>query len=165
MMRLITYILFISILSASCRWDLRRPKKTTTEQQEASAQEAMDEMVYTDKAFSEASAKEGMKKAFLAYVADDAVLLRPGYLPIVDGDVIKFLNAQEDTSFTMTWEPQGADIAAANDMGYTYGVYTVKAKDTILKGTYLSIWKKEEDGKWKFVLDTGNSGVGEKVEN
>jgi ketosteroid isomerase-like protein len=165
MMRLITFILIISVLSSSCRWDLRRPKKTTTEQQEASAEEAMDDMVNTDKAFSEASAKEGMKKAFLAYVADEAVLLRPGYMPIVDGDVIKFLNAQEDTSFNMTWEPHGADIAAANDMGYTYGVYTVKARDTILKGTYLSIWKKEEDGKWKFVLDTGNSGVGEKAEN
>lgn len=165
MMRLITFILFISLLHTSCRWDLRRPKKTSTEQQEASAEEAMDEMVSTDKAFSEASAKDGMKKAFLAYVADDAVLLRPGYMPIVDGDVIKFLNAQEDTSFIMTWEPHGADIATANDMGYTYGVYTVKARDTVLKGTYLSIWKKEEDGKWKFVLDTGNSGVGQKVEN
>lgn len=165
MMRLITFILFISLLSSSCRWDLRRPKKTTTEQQEVAAEEAIEEMVKTDKAFSEASAKEGMKKAFLAYVADEAVLLRPGYMPIVDGDVIKFLNAQEDTSFTMTWELHGADIASANDMGYTYGVYTVKAKDTLLKGTYLSIWKKEEDGNWKFVLDTGNAGVGDKVEN
>ena len=102
-----------------------------------------------------------MKKAFLEFVADDAVLLRPNMLPILEGDVIKFLSAQEDTSFTMSWEPSGADIAASNDMGFTYGVYTVVAKDTTLKGTYLSIWKKQMNGTWKFVLDTGNQGTGE----
>jgi ketosteroid isomerase-like protein len=29
------------------------------------------------------------------------------------------------------------------------------------KGTYVTIWRKQKDGKWKFVLDTGNQGVGD----
>lgn len=128
---------------------------------EALHQKAMQDMVDTDRAFSDACTKTGMKKSFLEFVADDAVLLRPDKLPIVEGDVIKFLSAQEDTSFTMSWEPSGADLSASNDIGFTYGVYTVVAKDTTLKGTYLSIWKKQMNGKWKFVLDTGNQGTGE----
>jgi ketosteroid isomerase-like protein len=86
-------------------------------------------------------------------------LLRPGFLPIIEGDVIKFLNAQEDTSFTMTWEPKGGDIASSGDMGFTYGVYKVATADTTLKGTYLNVWRKQADGKWKFVIDTGNPGI------
>ncbi|HLO37017.1 MAG TPA: hypothetical protein VK173_00860, partial [Lacibacter sp.] len=76
-----------------------------------------------------------------------------------EGDVIKFLNAQEDTSFTMTWEPKGGDIASSGDMGFTYGVYKVATADTTLKGTYLNVWRKQADGKWKFVIDTGNPGI------
>jgi ketosteroid isomerase-like protein len=34
-------------------------------------------------------------------------------------------------------------------------------KDTVLRGTYVSVWKKQKDGKWKFMLDTGNEGIGQ----
>jgi ketosteroid isomerase-like protein len=37
-------------------------------------------------------------------------------------------------------------------------------KDTIIYGTYISIWKKQSDGNWKFVLDSGNEGVGKEGE-
>ena len=149
-----------AVLFSGCRfgWNKTNP---LTDRKDEDTEKAMDEMLDTDKAFSEASAKDGMKKAFLTYVADDAVLLRPGYMPIAEGDVIKFLKAQEDTSFVMTWEPKGADMSAAHDLGFTYGVYKVQTKDTVMNGTYLSIWRKQKDGSWKFVVDTGNQGTGE----
>jgi ketosteroid isomerase-like protein len=31
--------------------------------------------------------------------------------------------------------------------------------DTFFAGTYVSIWKKQPDGKWKFILDSGNEGI------
>lgn len=154
LLMLLTGLLFLS----GCLFETEKPDEQMNKK-DTDTEAALEEMVQTDQAFSEASAKMGMKKAFLEFIADDAVLLRPGYLPIIEGDVIKFLNNQEDTSFTMTWEPKGADISAAHDLGFTYGVYQVAAKDTTLKGTYLSIWRKQKDGKWKFVLDTGNPGI------
>lgn len=47
-------------------------------------------------------------------------------------------------------------------LGYTYGIYTLKTPDREMmrKGTYVSVWIKEE-GVWRFVLDSGNEGVGE----
>jgi len=44
-------------------------------------------------------------------------------------------------------------------LGFTYGVYTLSIKDSVYKGTYVSIWKKQNDGSWKFVLDSGNEGI------
>lgn len=160
------YKLFIAALLvtvfSSCVFTTKRDRNVKDE----AHQKALDEMVETDRLFSESCAQLGMKKAFLEFVADDAVLLRPGYMPIVEGDVIKFLSSQEDSSFIMTWSPKGGQLAKSNDLGYTYGVYEVKLKanDSTFNGTYLSIWQKQTDGKWKFVLDTGNQGVDNIVE-
>jgi ketosteroid isomerase-like protein len=155
MKNLLILVLGMSMI-ASCNLVLKKPAEPEVNMEN---EDRLQEMVDTDKAFSAASEKNGMKKAFLEYIADDAVLLRPGFLPIVEGDVIRFLNAQEDTSFTMTWEPKGADIAASGDLGFTYGVYKVATADTVLQGTYLNIWRKQADGSWKFVVDTGNQGI------
>ena len=155
-MKKLSFAVVLALVFVSCRWEFNKEEKPGNS---AATDQQLQEMVDADKAFSAASEKNGMKKAFLEYIADDAVLLRPGFMPIIEGDVIKFLNAQEDTSFTMTWEPKGGDIAASGDMGFTYGVYKVATADTTLKGTYLNVWRKQQDGKWKFVIDTGNPGV------
>ena len=65
-----------------------------------------------------------------------------------------------DSSYTLTWNPGGGEIATSDNLGYTYGIYKLATKDTIFRGTYVSIWKKQKDGKWKFVLDSGNPGIG-----
>lgn len=155
-------LFFLITCFSSCVFTTRHEKPVA----DVAHEEALDAMVAADRAFSDSSAKFGMKKAFLDFVADDAVLLRPGYLPIVEGDVIKFLTSQEDTSFVMTWTPKGGQLSKSNDLGYTYGVYEVKlkTKDTVLNGTYVSIWQKQKNGDWKFVLDTGNPGAENEVE-
>jgi ketosteroid isomerase-like protein len=61
----------------------------------------------------------------------------------------------------MSWKPKGGFLAKSNDLGYTYGVYKIITGDSALTGTYLSIWRKQKDGTWKVVLDTGNQGTGE----
>jgi ketosteroid isomerase-like protein len=117
--------------------------------------------------FSNLSLEKGMNFAFLSYAANDGVLLRPKSYPIEGIEKIKESLGENDTSFTLTWEPLFADISESLELGYTYGIYELTIKSTeanpqVHKGTYLTIWKKDKDGKWKFVLDTGNAGLGEK---
>jgi ketosteroid isomerase-like protein len=114
----------------------------------------------TDRAFSEMSKNKGMKAAFLYYIDSTGVLLRPGNYPIVGKDARQYLQNSNDSSFTLTWEPSYAEVSASGDLGFTYGIYTLNTKDTLIRGTYVSIWKKQADGNWKFVLDTGNPGLG-----
>jgi ketosteroid isomerase-like protein len=117
-----------------------------------------DEIIKTDEAFSEMSRKTGMKKAFIEYIDNEGILLRPNHPPIAGADAIEFLSQINDSSYTLTWTPGGGEIAASANLGYTYGIYKLEMKDTVLRGTYVSIWKKQKDGKWKFVLDTGMKG-------
>jgi ketosteroid isomerase-like protein len=115
-----------------------------------------------DRAFSKMSIERGMKTAFLEYIDSNGVLLRPGYLPIVGADAVDFLSQLPENAYTMQWEPTGGDVAKSGEMGYTYGTFKIDpvAKDTIIYGTYVSIWKKQADSTWKLALDSGNEGVG-----
>ena len=117
------------------------------------------EIINTDETFSNMSRQNGMKKAFIEYMDSEGILLRPNRTPIIGADAIEFLSQANDTAYTLTWKPSGGEVSAAGDLGFTYGIYTLNLTDTTLYGTYVSIWKKQEDGKWKFILDTGNEGI------
>lgn len=117
------------------------------------------EIINADKAFSDMSRQLGMKKAFIQYISKEGALLRPGHMPIVGADAIDFLSQINDTAYTISWVPSRGDIASSGDLGYTFGIYTLVTADTTLKGTYVNVWKKQPDGDWKFVIDSGNEGV------
>ena len=115
----------------------------------------------TDRSFSKLSEQKGIKFALIQFIENKGVLLRPERVPIVGGQAINYISQLNDSSYTMTWEPKGANVALSGEMGYTYGVYSVKPndKDTVLYGTYVSIWKQQTDGKWKFVLQSQNEEI------
>jgi ketosteroid isomerase-like protein len=147
MIKLFT-IIFLSIIFTGC-----------TASQAGKENEWRNEIIKTDKEFSKLSSSAGMKKAFIEYIDDDGILLRPDHPPIVGANAIEYLTEQNDSSYTLTWTPSAAQVAASGDLGYSYGIYNLQLQDTTLQGTYVSIWKKQKDGKWKFVLDTGNQGI------
>ncbi len=124
---------------------------------------AIQKLLETDKAFSRLSEQKGMKAAYIDYIDSNGVLLKPGQMPVLGANAIDYLIQQNDTAFNLTRRPQSAAVAASGELGYTYGIYSyrIKNSDSATYGTYVSIWKKQSDGSWKFVLDSGNEGIGE----
>ena len=62
--------------------------------------------------------------------------------------------------YTLTWVPIKADVARSGELGFTYGTYLLTIKNIGKEeGTYCTIWKKDKNHSWKFVLDTGNEGL------
>jgi ketosteroid isomerase-like protein len=126
-----------------------------------------DILLQTDQDFSTMSVKEGMFKAFLFYIAEDGVILRDNSFPSKGKETLKARFAgKSDTEFTLSWEPLSAKISESGDLGYTYGIYVNTSKTTgeITKGTYITVWQKQADGNWKFVLDTDTQGLSDKPE-
>ncbi len=119
-------------------------------------------LLKADADFAALSEQKGLKEAFLENIDSNGVILRPDVLPIAGADAVDYIIALKDTGYTMLWKPSHAEVAASGELGYTYGVYQIKPSlmDTVLYGTYVSIWKKERDGKWKFVLQSNNEGIG-----
>jgi len=143
-----TAVLFIS----SCK-NNKKPEVDNTE--------LKVEILETDRAFSALSQSKGLRNAFMDFIDNDAVLLRPNSLPLAGGEAMDLIIRSNDTMSVLTWEPKNVEISKSGDLGYTYGVYSRKRvdEDTVYFGTYVTIWKKQPGGKWKFVLQSGNEGV------
>jgi ketosteroid isomerase-like protein len=64
-----------------------------------------------------------------------------------------------DTAFTITWDPNYAEVAASGDMGYTVGRYErtsrVGGETVVDSGAYLTVWRRQEDGSWRVKADIG----------
>jgi ketosteroid isomerase-like protein len=121
-------------------------------------------LLQTDREFSAMSVRNGMFKAFLFYIADDGVILRDNSFPAKGRENLSTrFSGKTDTTFILSWEPLFEKISESGDLGYTYGLHTNSDKITgeITKGTYITIWQKQQDGSWKFVLDTGTQGLPE----
>jgi ketosteroid isomerase-like protein len=119
-------------------------------------------LMQTDSDFSAKSEREGMFSAFLYYIADDGTILRDGEYPAKGKETLrKRFEDRSDSAFILTWEPLFEKISESRDLGYTYGIHTttVRATGEVTKGTYVTIWQKQHDGSWKFVLDTGTEGL------
>jgi ketosteroid isomerase-like protein len=138
-------ILFLII---SCNDSINRPER--------------GQLLKADKDFSSLSVRIGMHKAFLEYVADSGVILRDNSYPLKGRKAISDLfSGRTDSSFILSWEPAYEKIAISGELGYTYGYFTsrIKATGQESRGTYLTIWQKQPDGRWKFIMDTGTDGL------
>jgi len=118
-------------------------------------------ILQTDRDFSERSKEKGLRSAYMEFMDENAVLLRPNKMPLEGGQAMDMVVQSDDSAAILSWEPKNVSIAASGDLGYTYGVYARKPsdEDTVYYGTYVTIWKKMPDGKWKFVLQSGNEGI------
>jgi ketosteroid isomerase-like protein len=111
------------------------------------------------------AAEEKGSEGYMSYYAEDAVEV-PNGEPFLKGKaaIAKTMGFLDDKNNRLTWSPEGADISASGDLGYTYGNYEFSAKDKdgkpiVQHGKYTSIWKKQKDGAWKVALDMGNSNA------
>lgn len=109
------------------------------------------------------SEKNGMHAAYIDYIDSNGVLIRNNAQPLVGANAIDYIIRQEDSDITFSRKPRHAELSKSGELGFTYGIYAKKyhSLDTILYGSYSSIWKKQSDGKWKLLLDSENEGVGE----
>lgn len=63
---------------------------------------------------------------------------------------------------TLSWTPTKAEVVGGGDLGYSTGRSLLKGKDA--KGAtverraeYLTVWRKQKDGSWRVVFDTGSA--------
>ncbi len=148
---------FLLVLVFLCSCNVGNSTKNIDVEMESTA------LYKIDNDFSTLSQSKGLKNAYLEYIDSNGVILRPNSLPIIDADAVDYILAMNDSAYSITWKPSMASVSQMGDLGYSYGVYEINttAKDTTLYGTYITIWKKQKDGNWKFVLQSNNEGIGD----
>jgi ketosteroid isomerase-like protein len=115
---------------------------------------ALEQMVATERAFAAMGAEKGARDSFLAYFADEAMMLE-GAEPRPARDAIRAWPAPQPGT-QLLWEPRTGDIASSGDLGYLTGPVTRVAADGARRhACYMSVWKKQADGRFKVVMDFG----------
>jgi ketosteroid isomerase-like protein len=120
-----------------------------------------DDLLKQDIAFSELSDSKGRNAAFAEYASSNATLLRPFSMPITGKDsIVHMLSNYPDSLYRLTWKPISSDVAMSGEIGFTYGTYLLDIKGAgEEEGTYCTVWHKDADKKWKYIVDTGNQGL------
>jgi ketosteroid isomerase-like protein len=120
-----------------------------------------DVLIQADKDFAKAAAARGAE-GFLSFFADDAAILPKNGAPITGKDALAkaFHETWAQPGYSLQWTPLKAEMANGNDIGYTFGTYerkrTVDGKPLVETGKYVTIWRRQRDGKWKVIVDMGN---------
>jgi ketosteroid isomerase-like protein len=121
----------------------------------------LDDVFAADRAFAALALAKGARTAFVQTADHEAVMFRAGVGPVRGREAIGRL-FEDPPAAIPTWEPEGGEIAASSDLAYTWGHFTwtptpdgPAAGKPPLTGNYVTIWKKQADGSWKWIVDLG----------
>jgi hypothetical protein len=112
----------------------------------------LKELLEIEYAF-EQKAQESVRDAFLAYLADDSLVLEPGPTP---GRA--FYEAAKPSNSKLQWYPTIAAVAGGGDLGFSTGpwIYT-SADGTHYYGDFVTVWKRDASCRWRAEFDGGVS--------
>jgi hypothetical protein len=122
----------------------------------ASAADGQSAQVLVDReiAFQQAAVERGTRAAFLEFLADNAVLLRPEPAP---GRAT--IERGAPPGAPLRWKPDLAMISGRGDFGWTSGPFSSFQHSTderpAVTGHYFTVWWVEDKGAWHVVLDGG----------
>jgi ketosteroid isomerase-like protein len=119
--------------------------------------EALTQMVETERKFAARALEVGWKQAFLEYFSYTAIGFAEGRPGNAREQVAK--NADPPKDLQLIWEPRYGDSAASGELGYLTGpvknILPSRNKGQPRHSNYFSIWKREQDGSFKVVMDVG----------
>jgi ketosteroid isomerase-like protein len=123
----------------------------------ALAQRGPASIIVAEREFAQAAQQTTTKQAFLAYMADSAIIFANGKPVLAKPAWQK--RPEPANAPKLIWGPSFASLAASGELGYTTGPWFVQpagGKPTA-HGQFFTLWSLQPDGHFKFMLDVGIS--------
>lgn len=107
------------------------------------------EIIAAERSFAAMAQTQGLGPAFTFWSAGDAVIFTPGPASA------KATYAAPGYRFGghLEWWPAYVGIARSGDLGFSTGPFDYERGKA--HGWYFSVWRREPDGSWRWVLDHG----------
>jgi len=118
------------------------------------------ELIKMEHDFCTMASAQGVPAAFAHFAAPDAAFFDVDPRAHRGPEAVRLRMADFPPNAQLTWAPLQVDVAASGDLGYTWGRYEFRSPgadgpERVSGGFYLTIWKRQPDGSWKFAIDTG----------
>ena len=110
--------------------------------------------------FSAMARDRGILAAFQHFAAPDVTFIDTDPRQWRGVAAVNERMGEDRPGVSLTWSACFTDVSDDGTLGYNYGRYELRAPDadgneTTRGGWFLSIWKRQPDGSWKYVMDTG----------
>ena len=117
-------------------------------------------LLAADIAFAEDVAQGGAE-AWTSHFASDGRMFGSDGWVTGQNAIMEYAGEMFAESVELSWTPEVAEVAYYGDMGYTIGTYELvqggpDGEFVRMSGTYVTIWRKQDDGSWKVAVDIGN---------
>ena len=122
----------------------------------AQSDSVANRLAQTERDFSKIAGVKGVKSAFLTYFDDNCVAFYPE--PVNGKQAVA---SESESPALLAWWPTFVEISSSGDFGFTTGPSEYRAggvaDSVVYYGHFVSVWKKNNDGDWKVILDVGSS--------
>jgi len=122
---------------------------------------AVAAIMKADADFNQAVADRNVNR-FLSFIAEGATFNggTPGEIRGRDAIAKDWAPFFEPSGPRLTWKPTKAEVLGAGDLGYSVGASEFRkaaGSQTASRANYLTVWRKQADGAWRVVYDTGST--------
>lgn len=100
---------------------------------------------------------------FKSLIADDAAFYESSGIVVGPEEVSQAWEVffDPESGVRLRWSPQRAEVSEDGSLGFTRGEWkmTISSEDDetrVRTGWYVTIWRKNTDGRWQAAVDIGN---------
>ncbi len=118
------------------------------------------EVAALEDAFCAMAAAKGLLAAFTHFAAPDVAFVDTDPRKFRGLEAVRERMGTDQPGVKLTWSAYFTDISDDGTLGYNYGRYEshrpgADGKEIVRGGWFLTIWKKQPDGAWRYVMDNG----------
>lgn len=119
-----------------------------------------EELAAMEDQFCAMAKEKGILAAFQHFAAPDVAFIDTDPRQFRGPAAVLQRMGQDKPGVSLTWSASFTDVSADGTLGYNYGRYEFRApgpdgKEVAHTGWFLTIWKRQPDGTWRYVMDNG----------
>ena len=119
------------------------------------------EVAAMEDAFCAMAAEKGLLAAFTHFAAPDVAFIDTDPRKFRGLEAVRERMGPDQPGVKLTWSASFTDVSNDGTLGYNYGRYESRrpgsdGKEAVRGGWFLTIWKKQPDGSWRYVMDNGS---------
>jgi ketosteroid isomerase-like protein len=133
----------------------------------ANRDELRAELIRTESRFFDYAFEHGFGEALREFMTEGAFIANSLTLGRAAQEAKVKAEQGRPRPNVIRWKPLRAEVSDSGDLGYTWGVAeSARTREGPFRpyGIYVTIWKRQPDGRWKFVYDSATIVDGARID-